>query len=69
VRCRADFASSAPPADVSLAWQIATPEERNKLARQLFNKVQIENRTAVEVTPRPDLLPFLRRSRASRQAS
>jgi hypothetical protein len=30
-------------ADVPLAWQVATPEERNKLARQLFNKVQVEN--------------------------
>lgn len=37
---------------------MTTPEERNRLARQLFNAVRIENRTAVEVTPRPDLLPF-----------
>jgi hypothetical protein len=45
-------------AEIALAWQIATPEERNKLARQMFNSVTIENRTAVEITPRPDLLPF-----------
>jgi site-specific DNA recombinase len=45
-------------ADLAQAWQVATPEERNKLARQMFNGVQIENRTAVAITPRPDLLPF-----------
>ncbi len=45
-------------ADIALAWQVATPEERNRLARQLFNRVVIDNRTAVAVTPRPDLLPF-----------
>jgi hypothetical protein len=45
-------------ADVALAWQVATPEERNRLARELFNAVRIENRTAVEVTPRLELLPF-----------
>jgi hypothetical protein len=45
-------------ADISSARDVATPEEENRLARQLFNGVLIENRTAVEVTPRPDLLPF-----------
>jgi hypothetical protein len=45
-------------ADIALAWQVATPEERNELARQMFNSVKIENRTAVEITPRPDLVPF-----------
>lgn len=45
-------------ADISSAWEVATPEEKNRIARQLFNRVVIENRTAVEVTPRPDLLPF-----------
>jgi site-specific DNA recombinase len=44
--------------DVALAWRAATPEERNKLARQMFNAVTIDNRTAVEITPRPDLRPF-----------
>jgi hypothetical protein len=33
-------------------------EERNTLARRLFNKVDIENNEAVEVTPRPYLLSF-----------
>ena len=45
-------------ADVAAAWRAATAEERNQLARQLFNGVVIDNRTAVAVTPRPDLLPF-----------
>ena len=45
-------------ADIALAWQVATPEERNELARQMFNSMKIENRTAVEITPRPDLVPF-----------
>jgi hypothetical protein len=29
-----------------------------RIARHMLNKVTVENRTAVEVTPRPDLLPF-----------
>ncbi|MDP9355303.1 MAG: recombinase family protein, partial [Chloroflexota bacterium] len=45
-------------ADVALAWQAGTPEERNKLARELFGEVVVDNRTAVAVAPRPDLLPF-----------
>ena len=46
-------------ANVSRAWAVATPEERNKLARQLFGSVVISNSTAVAIVPRPDLLPFL----------
>ena len=45
-------------ADVAQAWGAATPEERNRLARQLFAEAVIENRTVVAVKPRPDLLPF-----------
>ena len=45
-------------ADVALAWREGTPEERNKLARELFSEVVVDNRTAVAVTPRPDLYPF-----------
>ncbi len=37
---------------------LPTPAERNKLAREMFNSVVIENRTAVAVTPRPDLRAF-----------
>jgi hypothetical protein len=45
-------------ADVSLAWSAATSEERNLLARQLLSEVAIENKSAVAVKPRPDLLPY-----------
>ncbi len=45
-------------ADVAGAWSVATPTERNKLARQLFASVVVSNRTAVAVVPRPDLRPF-----------
>lgn len=45
-------------ADLGAAWPLATPEERNRLARQLFSETIIENRTVVAVKPRPDLLPF-----------
>ena len=45
-------------ADLSMAWTVATPEERNKIARQLFADVVVENRTAVAVKPRPELAPF-----------
>ncbi|MEA2526460.1 MAG: site-specific recombinase [Thermomicrobiales bacterium] len=45
-------------ANLSAAWTVATAEERNQLARQLFSQVVIANRTAVAVVPRPDLRPF-----------
>jgi len=45
-------------ANLSAAWTVATAEERNQLARQLFAQVVIANRTAVAVVPRPDLRPF-----------
>jgi hypothetical protein len=45
-------------ADVASAWHVANPTERDKLARQLFSRVVISNRTAVAVVPRPDLRPF-----------
>ena len=45
-------------ADVGGAWRVATPAERNRLARQLFGSVVVSNRTAVAVVPRPDLRVF-----------
>jgi site-specific DNA recombinase len=45
-------------ADLASAWSLATPEEQNKIARQLFAEAVIENRTVVAVKPRPELLPF-----------
>jgi hypothetical protein len=43
---------------ISLAWQVASPDERNKLAPELFNSELIENKATVAVRPRPELLPF-----------
>lgn len=45
-------------ADLSSALAVATPAERNRLARELSDKVLIDNRTAVAVRPRPELRPF-----------
>ncbi len=47
-------------ADLAAAWGDATPDERNRIARQLFAEAVVENRTVVAVKPRPDLLPFFR---------
>ncbi len=45
-------------ANVRNAWNVATAEERNKIARQLFAEAIVENSTVVASPPRPDLLPF-----------
>jgi hypothetical protein len=45
-------------ADLRSVWAVATPDERNRLARQLFAETIVENRTVVAVKPRPELLPF-----------
>ena len=45
--------------DVASSWRAATPAERNRIARQLFVEVIVENRTAVAVVPRPDVRPFV----------
>ncbi len=45
-------------ADLAQAWGDATSDERNRIARQLFQTVVVINRTAVAVVPRPDLRPF-----------
>lgn len=45
-------------ADVAIAWQMATPTERNTIARAVFADVLIDNRTAVAILPRPELRPF-----------
>ena len=44
--------------DVPLAWQEATEQQRNRLARTLFDAVWIENQRVLGVTPRPELKPF-----------
>jgi DNA invertase Pin-like site-specific DNA recombinase len=47
--------------DVPAAWvAAATQEQRNKLARALFDQVWMEDKTVVAVKPRPELEPFFR---------
>jgi len=47
-------------ADVPAAWSAATQEQRNKLARCLFDQVWVEDKAVVAVKPRPELEPFFR---------
>ena len=47
-------------ADVPAAWNIATPEQKSKLARVLFDQVWIRNKEVVGVKPRPELEPLFR---------
>ena len=47
-------------ADVPAAWKAATQEQRNKLARNLFDEVWLRDREVVAVKPRPKLAPFFR---------
>ncbi|MFC1956255.1 hypothetical protein ACFLWZ_07065 [Chloroflexota bacterium] len=47
-------------ADVPAAWEAATPEQRNKLARCLFDQVWLKDKEVVAVKPVPELEPFFR---------
>ncbi len=47
-------------ADVSSAWESATPEQQNKLGRALFEEIWIKDKEVVFVKPRPELDPFFR---------
>jgi hypothetical protein len=47
-------------ADVPAAWAAATPEQRNKLARCLFDQVWLKDKEVVAVKPLPELEPFFR---------
>ena len=49
-------------ADVPAAWQTATLEQRNKLARVLFDEIWLKDKEVVFVKPRPELDPFFRRN-------
>ena len=41
-----------------LAWQAATPEQKNKLAVELFEAVWVRSGVIEAVTPRPEMVPF-----------
>ena len=45
---------------VAAAWDAATQEQRNKLARSLFEEIWSEDATVAAVKPRPELEPFFR---------
>ena len=47
-------------ADIPAAWEAATPEQRNKLARCLFDEVWLKDKAVVGMKPRPELEPFFR---------
>lgn len=47
-------------ANVPAAWAAATQEQRNKLARALFDQVWLRDKTVVAVKPRTGLEPFFR---------
>ena len=44
--------------DVSEAWKQADQQQRNRLAKQLFDIVWIKDKKVLAVTPRPEFKPF-----------
>jgi len=44
--------------DLPLAWNQATQEQRNRLARLMFDSVEIKDRRVTAVMPRPEFAPF-----------
>ncbi len=47
-------------ADVADAWKEATQEQRNKLARTLFQEIWVKDKQVVVVKPQPELAPFFK---------
>ena len=47
-------------ADVPSSWEVATPEQRNRLARALFDEIWIKDKEVIAVKPRPELDSFFR---------
>ena len=47
-------------ADIPAAWGAATQEQRNNLARALFDEVWLNDKAVAGVKPRPELDPFFR---------
>ena len=44
--------------DISLAWKQSDEQQRNRLAKQLFDIVWIKDKRVLAVTPRPEFKPF-----------
>jgi len=48
--------------NVAKAWREANEEQRNKLARQLFDEIWVKDKQVIAVKPRPELKPFFQLS-------
>jgi len=48
--------------NVTRAWKEASQEQRNRLARQLFEEIWVKDKHVIAVRPRPELEPFFRLS-------
>ena len=44
--------------DITMAWNQASQDQRNRLASCLFEAVWIKNKQVVAVSPRPEFKPF-----------
>ena len=55
--------------DVSAAWEAASQEQRNRLARQLFDFVWVKKERVVAVRPRSELRPFFQISEECQKKS
>ena len=44
--------------DFSAIWQQASPIERKKLLREIFDRIVVKDRHIVEVFPNPSFAPF-----------
>lgn len=47
-------------ANVATAWREASQEQRNKLAKTLFEEIWVEDKRVVAVKPRPEFEPFFK---------
>lgn len=47
-------------ANVAQAWEEANQEQRNKLARCLFQEVWVKDKQVIAVRPQPELAPFFK---------
>jgi site-specific DNA recombinase len=48
--------------NVTKAWKNANQEQRNKIARQLFDEIWVKDKQVMAVRPRPELKPFFQLS-------
>lgn len=46
------------PADLPAAWAAATPDERNRIARLLFERVELKDDQVAGLTVQPEFAPF-----------